>query len=517
MDNNLKEVLRTEIQTYRENGHKFLNKELKMLEFKRLSGGMGSYAHKGGNEFMIRLKTPSGVISPKDFNQLYEWAVKYGREWIHPTTREAVQFHGMTIDQVCDLMEEALDYGIYSRGSGGNYPRNVAISPLSGVSKTEVFDVTPYARKINEHIMSKVTEYKLPRKIKIAMSINEEGEPHCTATDLGFVAVKENGQNMFRVFIGGGLGKNPRLGVELGELVAPEDVLYHVEGLTRLFIAEGDYENHNKARIRYIVERMGNEEFIACYKKHLKETKELLNLDIEIEKTSITKVGKTTDIVDKRLVEQKQDGLYSVYFHPYGGILKTELLGQLLDITNSMEDIRFRITMNEGLYIINLNGDEAAKVLEFTKGKGGELNVYQSTSCIGVPICQMGIGNSQGLLMSIIEHLQAKNIDKDLLPQLHISGCTNSCGVHEIGELGFTGKMKKVDDAVRKCFELHVGGKFAINDSALGDIYGTLLEDEIPNFIYELYLELAKEDITFANWYKANTDKFTEIVNKYLV
>ncbi|MGL4450077.1 MAG: nitrite/sulfite reductase [Sarcina sp.] len=517
MDTKYKEVLREEIKTYRENGHKFLNGELKMLEFKRLSGGMGSYAHKGGKEFMIRLKTPSGVISQKDFRQIYDWAVKYNLDWIHPTTREAIQFHGMSIDDVCDLMEEALDYGIYSRGSGGNFPRNVAISPLSGVSKDEVFDVTPYARKINEHIMSKVTEYKLPRKIKVAMSINNVDDPHCTATDLGFVAVNENGKNMFRVFIGGGLGKNPRLGVEFDELVDPLDVVYHVEGLTRLFIAEGDYENHNKARIRYIVERMGEEEFIACYKKHLKETKELLNLDIKIEETSITKQGVKTDVEDKRLIPQKQEGLYTVYFHPIGGILDTKVLCEILDTTEKMDDVSFRISMNEGLYIINLNGDEAVKLLNLTKGKGGELEVFQSISCIGVPICQMGIGTSQALLTSIVEKLKKENVTKDLLPKLHISGCANSCGVHEIGEIGFTGKMKRVNDAVRKCFELHVGGKFAVNDSVLGDVYSEIVEDDIPDFIFDLYKELEKENITFADWYKNNIDRFKEIASKYLV
>ena len=129
----------------------------------------------------------------------------------------------------------------------------------------------------------------------------------------------------------------------------------------------------------------------------------------------------------------------------------------------------------------------------------------------------MGIGNSQALILSVVDKLKAENISKDLLPKLHVSGCVNSCGVHEIGEIGYTGKMKRVDNVVKKCFELHVGGKFAIGDSALGDIYGEMIEEEIPNFIYDLYLELAKENIKFADWYKVNKDKFTEIAKKYLV
>ncbi|WP_195971763.1 nitrite/sulfite reductase [Clostridium thermobutyricum] len=517
ISNELKEVLREEIRVFRENGHKFLNKELTVPQFKSLSGGMGSYAHRGGKEFMIRLKTPSGVISKEDFNQIYDWAVKYKREWIHPTTREAIQFHGMTIDEVCDLMEEALDYGIYSRGSGGNFPRNVAISPLAGVSKNEAFDVRPYAEKVNEYIMNRVNQYKLPRKIKVAMSSDRVAEPHSTTTDLGFIAVKENGKDMFKLFIGGGLGRNPRKGVEFPELVDPMEVVYYFEALVRLFVAEGDYENHGKARIRYIVERMGEKEFIACYKKHLKEVKDSEDLSFTFEPKTITKAGIKTSTIDNRLIEQKQEGLYAVYFHPEKGILETKLLGELLELTNEMEEVSFRITMNEGLYIINLNGAEADKVLEFTKGKGGELKVMQSVSCIGVPICQLGIGNSQGLVSSIIDKLKAEKIEKDLLPIIHVSGCANSCGVHEIGQIGFTGKTKRVNDAPRKCFELHVGGKFELGNTELGDIYGDMLEEEIPNFIYDLYKVLAKENKAFEAWYKDNNDSFKELANKYLV
>lgn len=58
-------------------------------------------------------------------------------------------------------------------------------------------------------------------------------------------------------------------------------MLYHVEAMTRLFMAEGDYENKGKARIRYIPRRMGTEQFLACYEEHLarvKAEKELIGL-----------------------------------------------------------------------------------------------------------------------------------------------------------------------------------------------------------------------------------------------
>ena len=515
--NDLKEILRDEIKQFRENGHKFLNKELNVAQFKKLSGGMGVYAHRGGQEFMIRLKTPSGIASKEDANKIYEWANRYNLKWIHPTTRQAIQLHGLGIYDVCDIMEEAIDYGIYTRGSGGNFPRNVAISPLSGVSNEEAFDVVPYAKALNSYIMERVYTYKLPRKIKVAMAINKEDDPHVTVTDLGFLAVEKDGEKFFKLYLGGGLGRNPRLSVEYDELIKPEDCIYYFEAMVRLFIAEGDYKNHNKARIRYIVERMGEEEFVKCYKKYVNEVLNEADLRIDVKENKVNKQGIVTEFKDARLVPQKQEGLYSVYFHPYGGKLELSLLNDILNAVKDMDDIEFRFTLKEGFYIINLNGKEAEKMIELTKGRGGEIRVTQSVSCIGVPICQMGIANSQGLLISILDKLSKENVEKDLLPEIHISGCTNSCGVHEIGSIGFAGKSKRVNDAPRKCFELNVNGDFKVGSSRLGDVYGDIVEDEVPNFIYDLYKVLEKEGLKFEDWYKDNKENFKELASKYIV
>ena len=141
----LKEVLLSEIEEFRSSGHKFLNGEMTVMDFKHLSGGMGSYAHRGGKEFMLRLRIPSGIITMPQLKMIYDWAEKYKLGGLHFTTRQAIQYHGLSIDEVCDLMKDALDNDIYTRGAGGNFPRNVALSPLSGVDKDEAFDTTPYA------------------------------------------------------------------------------------------------------------------------------------------------------------------------------------------------------------------------------------------------------------------------------------------------------------------------------------------------------------------------------------
>lgn len=512
---NLKEKLLVEIEEFRELGNKFLKEEVSVADFKKVSGGMGVYSERNKKELMIRLRIPSGISSVEQMNWLCDIADKYELKKFHLTTREAVQYHNLSIDQVCGIMKDGIDNDIYSRGGGGNYPRNVALSPLSGVDKTEAFDVTPYALAVNNHFLRKITTYKLPRKLKVSFSSSNEDLGHATVADLGFLAVCENDKKYFKVYIGGGLGRNPKLGIEYDELIEPSEVLYHVEAITNLFIAEGDYENRNKARIRYIVERLGEEKFIEVYKEHLKAVNNSEELKLEVELKEYTKEGSEINLKHPRLYEQKQKGLYSVYFHPIGGQIYVKELRNILNNIKEVTDLEIRLTMTEGIYFRNLNGEEAKKVLDLTQGLGGETAISQSVSCIGVPICQVGILESQKALKNIINYFDEKGYKKDILPKVHISGCGNSCGVHEIAGIGFTGKRKRVNDDVEDVFELHINGAFSIGNARLGKVYGDILASEVPEFLYELTLLVEKKNIDFYEFVQNNENELMDFIGKY--
>ncbi|MBC5997589.1 nitrite/sulfite reductase [Romboutsia ilealis] len=513
----LKNMLLEEIDSFRELGHRFENKEVSSADFKATSGGMGVYAHRGGEEFMIRLRIPSGILNTEELKLVYNLAKDKNLDSVHTTTRQAIQLHGLSIDEICDVMKEAMNNGIYTRGGGGNFPRNVSISPLSGVDKEEVFDVTPYAQAVNNHFMNKITTYKLPRKLKVSFSSSDKDTGNAGIADLGFMATKKDGKDYFKVYLTGGLGKNAAKAIEFDELIETKDVLYHVEAITNFFMAEGDYLNKNKARSRYITARMGEESALECYKKHLAEVKVKNNLDLEVTPKEYNKSGVKINLNNNRLIEQKQEGLYTVYFHPIGGILKLDTLKLILDRIENVEDVEIRLSMSEGMYIRNLNGDEAKDLLEITKNLGGETKLEQSSACIGVPICQIGIAKSQSLLDEILSYFNEKGFNKDVLPSLRISGCNNSCGTHQIGLLGFAGKKKRINDVVTEAFEIHMNGKLGKDDAKLGSAVGDIARDDIPKFLYELAVKVDALGITYDEFIVNQTSDFNEIINKYLV
>ncbi|MEY8352973.1 nitrite/sulfite reductase [Lachnospiraceae bacterium 54-53] len=513
--------LKDEIVEFRKAGHKFANKEITAADFKGRSGGMGVYAQRGGEAFMIRLRIPCGILSFTNMKLIHKFAVQYGLQRIHLTTRQAVQLHDLDIDSVCDIMETAIDHGLYTRGGGGNYPRNVALSPLSGVDKTEAFDPTLYALQVYRYVMERIMEYHLPRKLKIAFSNNEADTSNCTINDLGFMAVLNQGKPFFKMFLAGGLGNNPAIALPYDELIPPNQILYHVEAVTRLFMAEGDYQNKGKARLRYIPKRMGEEAFMECYKKHLAQVKESMELDINSAAAGISEYADKRKNSDNRadstnLIAQKQKGLYTVVIHPQCGQLSVKALEKIITfLADKEQDIR--LSMTESMYIRNLSREDGEKLLTIMEDINQVTRIGMSVSCVGVPTCQIGVEESQALLKEINSKLKENETKTDYLPRVSISGCFNSCSRHQVSEMGFAGCKKRISNAPADAFELHIGGAAGKENTHFGKCLGAVKKEDIPDFMVKLSQELNTKKMYFTDYLKEYREEFEDLAEPYLI
>ncbi len=524
-DADLEELIETQKEAFRKNieefkvvGHRFLNGEISSNEFKASSGGMGVYAQKGGKQFMIRLRVLSGKLEGKHLQLIQEFVKDYNLSSIHLTSREAIQLHDLEFDDLIAIMEKSLEHGLFTRGGGGNFPRNVSLSPLSGVEVGEAFDVTPYALLVNRYFLSRMNQYKLPRKFKVAFSNNEKDSANATIIDLGFLAVNKEGMLQFKLFIGGSLGNQGEIGVPFQELVSPRDVLYHVEACLRLFTQEGDYENKGKARIRFIVKRLGREEFLVRYKKALEEVKASMSLKLpEVYEPSLTKAEEyQEDSIYPNMISQKQKGLYTVVIHPGGGILKSEDLNNITSFVQKVPEAELRLSMEESLYIRNLTLDQAKDLLKLAGSLAQTTAVERSISCIGVPTCQIGIGESQRLLGDILNYMEEHKMTEEILPSIHISGCLNSCARQQVSEIGFHCKKKQTEQNP-EIYALHIGGRTSEFDTHLGTVYGDLTADNIPKFLYELAVQLKEKQLKLMEYIQLEGEEFQALVKQYSV
>ncbi|MDE5864120.1 MAG: nitrite/sulfite reductase, partial [Lachnospiraceae bacterium] len=240
----------------------FYRGEITVPQYKSFSGGFGSYAQRGGKRSMLRLRLPAGEIGKEKLLFIKESIEKYSINMVHLTTCQTVQLHNLTEQQVCSLVEEAFDHGIITRGGGGDFPRNVMCSPLSGVQNGEAFDVQPFAKAAGDYLLSLINRVKLPRKLKVCFSNGVDNEVHATFRDMGFVA-KEN--QTFDVYIAGGLGVRPKFGVLVAEDVKPEEVLYHIRSMVDVFTKYGNYEKRSESRSRFLQDKLTPEGLREAY------------------------------------------------------------------------------------------------------------------------------------------------------------------------------------------------------------------------------------------------------------
>ena len=498
-----------DLPIFKEKTDAFYAGELAMKDYKGFSGYYGSYGQKGGKASMLRLRMPTGEITKEKLKFISEAIDKYGIKRVHFTTCQAVQLHDLSKEQLYPIMEEALDNGIIIMGGGGDYPRNVMCSPLSGVEKDEYFDVAPYAKAVSDYLLTLVKAEKMPRKLKVCFSNSKKNLPHATFRDLGFSA-KENGK--FDVYCCGGLGNNPRFGVKVDEDVNPQDVLYYVKAMRDMFLKHGNYENRAKARTRYMVEALGGEDNLkATFKQFLSEAKKC-DLKISPEIPTVLKKG---DGVAEGLfvVPQKQEGLYAYLYHPLGGMPDVKVLKNLYETIKDMDEVKVKLCPDESCYVINLTAAELTKVKEVLSDNAR--NTFEtSVSCVGATTCQVGLRDSQGLLLSCIEKVREEGVKDESLPQIHISGCPSSCGTHQIGKIGFRGHTKVIDKTPKVAFMLYVGGSDYQGKETMGKELGAIIDSDIPNFLVDLAKTVEESNLSFDEWF--SVEKVEEVAKKYL-
>ena len=513
MNNNYLEKFKEELTLFKETTEKFYNKEIDVKTYKGFSGKYGSYAQRGGNASMLRLRMSGGRITKEKLKFVIDSIDKYNIDTVHFTTCQTVQLHNLTSSTVCSLINEAFDNDIITIGGGGDFPRNVMVSPLSGVEEGENFDVMPYAEATANYLLTLVNKVKLPRKLKVCFSNSPKNVTHATFRDLGFVS---NSNYTFDVYSAGGLGNNPKMGICVAKEISPSDILYYIKAMVLTFTEHGNYDNRAKARTRYMQDVLGTENYIKEFRKNLETAKSDDNLKINIEKREITKTGMPENIENDNIIKQKQHGLYAFKYHPIGGTPSVEKLKELYKTIKDMEDVELRLSPNESLYIINCTSHEIEKISSVLDD--GAKNLFEtSVACIGNTICQIGLRNSQGLLKTLVETTREHNFKNGTLPRIHISGCTSSCGTHQIGTIGFHGSSKVIDKVAQPAFFLHMNGNDIQGKERFGERLGVMLEKDIPNFITDLGKTVEAENKTFEEWFKNNESSFIKIAEKYLI
>lgn len=500
-----------DLDEYMEVSEKLENREIELADYKAISTGFGSYPQRGGEKLMLRLRLTGGRLLPDQMKCILECCRLHHVDALKISTGQSIQLHDLSLEAVQDIMPKMWNAGIITRGSGGDYPNNVMASPLSGVEKGEYFDVFPYAETAARYLMKYIDTKKFPRKLKVSFANSEANIPHTSVRDLGFVA---NPDHTFQVYIAGGLGPNPKVGVLIDQHVQPKDILYYVKTMITIFATYGNYESRNRARSRYLQDTLGEETLRELFHKNLKRYKEMKNHELHITPEVVEKSGQDICEENTRIREQKQEDLYYVSFHPIGGYLSLDQFAHLYQLIAPLNQVEIRLNPEGGLYVINCNAKEARLVYgETTQGASDDFE--SSIACVGQAKCAIGICDSQALLHKCIDAVKKEKFSNGVLPQMNISGCISGCGSHQLAGLGFQGSRKRTENGVKPAYIVYVGGCQEQYKEKMAVKVATLLEERIPAFLVELGRTIQNAGSSYAEWYPDNKEVMENLIKKY--
>ncbi|WP_024546340.1 ferredoxin--nitrite reductase [Picosynechococcus sp. NKBG15041c] len=414
-------------------------------------------------KFMLRLRLPHGILSSQQMQTLAEVVQRYGEDGSADiTTRQNLQLRGIRLEDAPDILAKLKQVGLTTVQSGHDNVRNITGSPVAGIDPAEYFDTRALATQLQDMI----TDYgegslefsDLPRKFNICLEGAPDNSSHVEINDIGFVPAFKDGEFGFNVLVGGYFSAQRQAeGIPIDVWVPPNEAVLAVSrGILNLYTRYGAEAglrgNRAKARVLWLVEAWGVDVFRA-------------KLEAEIGDRLETAAPENAFTMDKRdhigVYPQKQTGYSYVGLHVPAGRLTAEDMFEVARLAEIYGSGEIRTTVEENLiipYVATENVDTLLMEPLLKKFSVNPTPLLRSlVSCTGNRYCNFAMVETkeQGLAL-------AQALDAELeIPQrvrMHWTGCPNSCGQAQVGDIGFMGTKAKVAGQMVEAVNIFTGG-----------------------------------------------------------
>ncbi|MER3396269.1 MAG: ferredoxin--nitrite reductase [Acidimicrobiia bacterium] len=482
-----------EIDRFEESIKKYLAGHLDEEVFRPIRLTNGIYGIRQGNNLqMVRVKIPQGRLNPTQLETLGHIAEEYSRGFGHVTTRQNIQFHFVRLERCPDVMRLVNSVGLTTREACGDTVRNITGCPLAGTCPLENADISAWARAATDYFLRHPISQRLPRKFKISFSGCEKDCSAGTINDIGVIAVKDADGNLaFRLLVGGGLGTTPYPAKLLEEYTPPEDLILTMEAILRIFDRRGNRENKLRARMKWLVEQMGIEEFRNAVFDEREKLRSVVGertpsgIPDSVLTASPETFGQLGPLGDSRVsengsrierfvkptfenwrasnvVSQRQDGKFAAFVSLPIGDITAEQFRELADLCRQYGEGEVRATIRQNLVFRYLEEADLKPFYEELERIGlsnieGE-RASDVVACPGADTCNLAITQSRGLAKAIRRELQESGLADLPGVKINISGCSNSCGQHHIADIGLMGFEKRLGGNSAPGAQLMLGG-----------------------------------------------------------
>jgi len=240
----------------------------------------------------------------------------------------------------------------------------------------------------------------------------------------------------------------------MGLLIKPEQCTPVALALVRGFIEHGDRTDRKKARLKYVLERLGLDGFLAEAEKHLSFKPERFPLERCVPRKPSVKGAHLG------VHPQRQAGLSYLGVALPVGRLTVEQMRALAEIAEQRGSGTLRLTVWQNLLISDLPEAEiAAEAGVKALGLDARAGPIRSglVACTGNTGCKFALTNTKGQALELAEQLEAKvALDQPL--NVHLTGCPNSCAQHYVADIGLLGTKVEAGDDMIEGYDVFIGG-----------------------------------------------------------
>ena len=503
-------------------------------KFRSLRLARGVYGQRQQGVQMVRIKLPYGKMTFKQWKRIADISDEYSTGNLHLTTRQDVQVHFVSLDRTPELWAKLEQDDITLREACGNTVRNVTASPSAGIDPKEPFDITPYADAVFRYFLRNPICQEMGRKFKIAFSNTDEDTALTYMHDMGFIPKMQDGKRGFKVVVGGGLGAQPLLAKVGYDFLEEDQIIPYLEATLRVFDRHGERNSRHKARIKFLIQKIGFEtlaKLIDDERKALKNQSVKIDTDsgkwavltdempsktadFNVETTTAYELWKATNTF-----EQKQSGFYGVSIRILNGNISSTDSRSLIEQLEGYIADDVRVTINQGLMLKFVPAANLPYVYAILDAHGlaaaGANSMANITACPGTDTCNLAISDSTNItskLESVITEDFPELIHNNEI-KIKISGCMNSCGQHGVANIGFHGSsLKAADKRVLPALQVLLGG------GTVGDGVGRVADKvikvpskrgpEVLRVVLNNYEENANEGEYFNDYYDRQGEKY---------